>query len=118
MSSAGPGPAAHAGPVSGVGEPAVARVAAAPGRTVAAATARVFFARGARSPVPGETEQSGEGVADLRARHARVMEVLLLAGDAADDPALTTLNAPRETIYDGANAYQAAQDLSVAASTV
>jgi hypothetical protein len=112
MSLGRPRAAAYAGPVSSAGEPAVSRVAAAPGRTVAAGTARVFFARGARSPVPGETEQSGEGVADLRARHARVMEVLLpasfaplFAGDAADDPALTTLNAPRETIYDGANAY-------------
>ena len=106
------GPAAYPGLVSSVDEPAAARVAAAPERTVAAGTARVYFARGGRSPVPGDTEQSGEGVADLRARRARVMEVLLPAsfaplfsGDAAGDSALTELNEPRETIYDGANAY-------------
>jgi hypothetical protein len=107
-----PRPAAYAGLVSSVDEPAAARVAAAPGRTLAAGTARVFSARGARSPVPGEAEQSGEGVADLWARRARVTEVLLPASWATllpengdDDPALTGLSEPRETIYDGANAY-------------
>lgn len=98
--------------MSHAGEPSAARVAAAAARTVRAGTARLFSARSSRSPVPGADDQSCEGVADLRARRARVSEILLPASWArglpdtqVDDASLAALAEPRETIYDGANAY-------------
>jgi hypothetical protein len=97
--------------VSGEAEPIVGRVAAAPARTVAAGTARLSSAWCA-SPVPEAQDQRCEGVADLAGRRARVWEASLSERQAAefserrDDDALRrALSEPRETIYDGANAY-------------
>ncbi len=98
--------------MSGAGEPIADRVAAAPARTVAAGTARLFSAWGNGSAVPGARDRRCEGVADLAARRARVSQVLvperMAAGFLAgtdDDGALREFSAPREMIYDGANAY-------------
>jgi hypothetical protein len=100
------------GAVSGEAEPIVGRVAAAPARTVAAGTARLSSAWCAASPVPEAQDQRCEGVADLAGRRARVWEASLSERQAAEfserrdeDGLRRALSEPRETIYDGANAY-------------
>lgn len=91
------------------------RVAAAAERTVAAKTARLFAAWSLGSPVPDKADRRCEGVADLAARRARVLQVPLFTAAIAaefvqkhqpedgDDPA--QLTEPQEMVYDGANAY-------------
>lgn len=100
------------GAVLAEAEPIAGRVAAAPARTVAAGTARLYSAWCVASPVPEAQDQRCEGVADLAGRRARVWEASLSERQAAefserrDDDALRqALSEPRETIYDGANAY-------------
>ena len=99
------------GAVLAEAEPIAGRVAAAPARTVAAGTARLYSAWCVASPVPEAQDQRCEGVADLAGRRARVWEASLSERQAAefserrDDDALRrALSEPRETIYDGANA--------------
>jgi hypothetical protein len=98
--------------VSGEGESIAGRVTAAPARTVAAGTARLFSAWGAGSTAPGAWERRCEGVADLAARRARVLQVLLPArlaagfsGSGENEEILRELSEPSEMIYDGANAF-------------
>jgi hypothetical protein len=88
------------------------RVAAAPARTVAAGTARLFSAWGDGSPVPEAEDRRCEGVADFAARRARVSQTLVPERMAAkfseckdDDGAFVDLNSPQEMIYDGANTF-------------
>jgi hypothetical protein len=64
------------------------------------------------SPVPEAQDQRCEGVADLAGRRARVWEASLSERQAVefskrkgDDALRQALSEPRETIYDGANAY-------------
>jgi hypothetical protein len=89
-------------------------IAAAAAQTVAAGTARVFAAWSKGTPVPEETDQRCEGVADFAARRARVWQVPFWTvglaadfveryGDGEGDAA--ALSEPQEMIYDGANAY-------------
>ena len=87
------------------------RVAAAAARTVAAGTARLVAAYPTGSPVPGAGDLLYEGVADLAARRARVLQMPLfhmvaeLMGRQDDDQAPHPLRVPQEMIYDGANTY-------------
>jgi hypothetical protein len=97
-------------------------VAAAPVRTVAAGTARLFYAWATGSPVPEAADRRGEGVADLAARQARVSETLMPAsltarfGEPKDgrepkdddvdlgqfaEMAREVLSKPMESVYDG-----------------
>jgi hypothetical protein len=94
-----------------VSEPNFTLLAAAGPRTVAAGTARIFYAW-AGAPVPEARELRAEGVADFAARRARVAQVMLpghlaseFAADAARQTLASELSEPTETIYDGANSY-------------
>jgi len=93
--------------------PVASRVAAAAARTVAAGTARLLASWCTGSPLPEAADRRCEGVADLAARRARVLQSLVFAdgltatliepGD--DDPGLRERFGQSEMIYDGANAY-------------
>lgn len=92
-------------------------VAAAAARTVAAGSARLSAAWGDGSPVPGPQDARGSGVADLAARRALISQVLMpgrvtgmFPAQGEDDIVLGTLARPRETLYDGANAYLRVSD--------
>jgi hypothetical protein len=94
-----------------VSESTASRLAAAGARTVAAGTARLFYAWAA-TPVPDPADLRAEGVADFSTRRAHVWQVLMprnladaFAADAARETLASELSEPRETIYDGANAY-------------
>jgi hypothetical protein len=87
-------------------------VAGAAARTVAAGSARVFAAWCSGTPVPEARDRRSDGVADLRARRARVLAASFLTegltaelatrnDDQPDDPA----NASHEEVYDGAACY-------------
>lgn len=93
--------------------PIVGRVAAAAARTVAAGTARLFCAWSEDSPVPQAQDRRCEGVADLAARRARVLQAVLFNERMTaeflqrhdDDEGLREFSQPQEVIYDGANAF-------------
>ena len=103
---------AYPGSVSGEGAPVAARAAAAAARTVAAGTARLFCAWSEDSPVPQAQDRRCEGVADLAARRARVLQAVVFTERVtaeffrrhAGEEGLAELSQPQETIYDGANA--------------
>jgi hypothetical protein len=87
-------------------------MADAAARTVAAGSARVFAAWCSGTPVPEAGDRRSEGVAELRARRARMLAVSFLTerlaaeigtprDDQPDDPG----NASHEEIYDGAASY-------------
>ncbi len=93
-------------------DPVASPVAGAAARTVAAGTARLFAAWCAGTPVPDASDRRCEGVADLRARRARVVAVSFLTerltaefatrgDDHTDDPG----QASHEEVYDGAACY-------------
>lgn len=95
------------------GGPIANRVAAAAARTVAIGTARLLAAWCTGSPLPEAADRRCEGVADLAARRARVLQSLFLTDRfgaallelSADDPGLRERVEQSEMIYDGANAY-------------
>jgi hypothetical protein len=92
--------------------PIASPVADAAARTVAAGSARVLAAWCSGTPVPQARDRRSEGVADLRARRARVVAASFLtdryadlfaaagAGRAEDDA-----DGAREEVYDGAACY-------------
>lgn len=91
--------------------PAGGRAADAAALTVAAGTARLFAAWCSGTPVPEAGDRRSDGVADLRARRARVQAVLFTerysgafatpGDDQPADPAALS----HEEIYDGAACY-------------
>jgi hypothetical protein len=81
-------------------------------RIVAAGSARVFAAWCSGTPVPEASDRRSEGLADLRARRARMLAVSFLTeklaaefatpgDDQSDDPG----DASHEEVYDGAACY-------------
>jgi hypothetical protein len=86
-------------------------VSAAAERTVAAGTARVFAAWCHGTPVPEAGDRRSDGVADLRARRARMLAVplteryvgLFATGD--DDQPDDVGDVSHEELYDGAAGY-------------
>jgi len=95
------------------GRPIANQVASPAARTVAAGTARLLAAWCTGSPLPETADRRCEGVADLAARRARVLQSLFFTGRvgaavlelSADDPGLRERVEQSEMIYDGANAY-------------
>jgi hypothetical protein len=91
-----------------VSGPSASGVVAAAARTVAAGTARLFAAWCTGSPVPGGADRRCEGVADLAARRASVLQSLFFTdgvtatlielGD--DDRGLRGPAGQSEMIYD------------------
>jgi hypothetical protein len=97
------------------------RVRQAAARTVAAGSARVFYAWASGSPEPESADRRGEGIAEFAARRAHVSEVLMPvrdkqladdvtgAGEEGGEEACAglphMLTDDRETVYDGANRY-------------
>lgn len=87
-------------------------MAGAAARTVAAGSARVFAAWCSGTPVPEDGDRRSEGVADLRARRARVLAVpfgterftreLATSGDGQPDDLSDVVH---EEVYDGAAGY-------------
>lgn len=104
--------------VSTAGESIAFRAAAAAGRTVAAGTARIFAGWSTGSPLPVAADRRCEGVADLAARRASVLQSLVftegitakLFEDSPGDPGLRERLEHSEMIYDGANAYNRVAD--------
>ncbi len=102
--------------VSIAGESIAGRVAVAAARTVAAGTARIFAGWSMGSPVPVAADRRCEGVADLAARRASVLQSLVftegmtatILEDSQGDPGLGERHV--EMIYDGANAYNRVAD--------
>ena len=93
-------------------DPVASPVAGAAARTVAAGTARLFAAWCTGTPVPDARDRRCEGVADLRARRARVIAVSFLTERLAaelatrgDDQAHDPGQASHEEVYDGAACY-------------
>jgi hypothetical protein len=86
--------------VPNAGESIASRVAAAAARTVAAGTARLLAAECKGSPLPEDPDRCFEGVADLAARRAAVLQSFF-----NDRVAAGLLADQREMIYDGANTY-------------
>jgi hypothetical protein len=89
-------------------------MASAAARTSAAGTARLLAAWSTDSPLPEAADRRCEGVADLAARRARVLQSLFFTDGATaafiddhrdDDPAPSGPPEDTEMIYDGANAY-------------
>jgi hypothetical protein len=92
------------------GEPIADRLAAAAARTVEAGTARLFAAYCTGSPVPGPADRRCEGVADLAARRARVMQAVFFT-DGLNEKFLEReddQDAARERIYHAENVYDGA----------
>ena len=92
--------------------PIAERVAAAPARTIATGTARLFVAGWAESPAPESQDERCVGVTDFAGRRTQVTQVLvpesLVAAFTAredSDVDLAGASEPREMIYDGANAF-------------
>ncbi len=104
--------------VSTAGESIASRAAATAARTVAAGTARVFAGWSMGSPLPVAADRRCEGVADLAARRARVLQSLFftegvtakIIEDSHGDPGLRERLEQTEMIYDGANAYNRVAD--------
>jgi hypothetical protein len=100
------------------GESIARRVAAAAGQTVEAGTARILAAWSAGSPLPEAADRRCEGVADLAARRASVLQSLFFTDglmakvteDSTGDPGLREYVEHVEMIYDGANAYNRVAD--------
>jgi hypothetical protein len=86
-------------------------VAGAAARTVATGSARVFAAWCSGTPVPEAGDRHSEGVADLSARRARVLAVILteryrgMLGAPGDDQPDNPGDATHEEVYDGAAGY-------------
>ena len=105
-------------PVPAAGESIASRAAAAAERTVAAGTARILAAWCAGSPLPEAPDRRCEGVADLVARRARVLQSLVFTDgftakaieDSHGDPSFLERIKHVEMIYDGANAYNRVAD--------
>jgi hypothetical protein len=92
--------------------PIASPVAGAAARTVAAGSARVFAAWCSGTPVPEARDRRSEGVADLRARRARLLAAPFLTDRMADLFAAAGAGQPddggdgsREEVYDGAACY-------------
>jgi hypothetical protein len=94
------------------------RAAAAAARTVAARTARILAAWRTGSPLPEAADRRCEGVADLAARRASVLQSLVfteglttkLIEHGHGDPDLVERIQQVQMIYDGANAYNRVAD--------
>jgi hypothetical protein len=101
-----------------VGESIASRAATAAARTVAAGTARILAAWSTGSPLPETADKRCEGVADLAARRASVLQSLVFTEgftakvmeDSRGDPSLLERIEHAEMIYDGANAYNRVAD--------
>ncbi len=95
------------------GDPIADRVTVAAARTVEAGTARLFAAYCTGSPVPTPADRRCEGVADLAARRARVMQAVFFTDglnekflNREDDQGATGERIYHaEQVYDGANVY-------------
>jgi hypothetical protein len=91
--------------------PADGRIPGAAARTVAAGSARLFAAWCSGTPVPEAGDRRSDGVADLRARRARVQAVLLTErylgafATPGDDGPADPADLSHEEIYDGAACY-------------
>jgi hypothetical protein len=100
------------------GESIAVRTAAAAGRTVAAGTARILAAWSSGSPLPEAADRRCEGVANLAARRASVLQSLFFTDgltakvteDRQGEPGLRDRIEHVEMIYDGANAYNRVAD--------
>jgi hypothetical protein len=100
------------------GESIAVRAAAAAGRTVAAGTARILAAWTSGSPLPEAADRRCEGVANLAARRASVLQSLFFTDglmakvteDSQGDPGHRERIERVEMIYDGANAYNRVAD--------
>ena len=100
------------------GESVASRAGAAAERTVAAGTARILAAWCTGSPLPEAADRRCEGVADLAARRASVLQSLFFTDglmakvidDSHGDPGSLERIKYVELIYDGANAYNRVAD--------
>jgi hypothetical protein len=104
--------------VPAAGESIASRAATAAARTVAAGTARILAAWSTGSPLPEAADKRCEGMADLAARRASVLQSLVftegftakIMEDSRRDPGLLERIEHVEMIYDGANAYNRVAD--------